>query len=177
MPTLSSFISYTRPKRKTKAPIQVSSPFPVQNYASSSPFHPYASPPIIDINDGRGPALSPNVPEPSPTPYYNLTNTPKLNLNVEINPEPLTDWFPTNIFKSDPFTLTLDGETTGASGSGTYYGAGYDLSSAVRTNGNKPEETKGEEQSVEDGADDEEEIRTLNSAEDVLANLEAMDVR
>ena len=45
----------------------------------------------LDINQGRVPAPSPNVPEPKSY-YYNSTSTPRVHLDVEIDPEPLTDW-------------------------------------------------------------------------------------
>ncbi|KAF5384185.1 hypothetical protein D9615_003240 [Tricholomella constricta] len=165
MPVLSSFISY-RPKRRTKAPIKVSPPFPVQNYNPASSPHPYASPRIIDIHDGRVPAPS---PIPKPKPLYDVTSTQRVKLDVEINPEPLTDWFPTQFLDSDPFTLSLEGETPGASGSGMHYGAEHDASDAERSNGIfSAQKDKEERTHVEDGGDDEEGIR-------VLSRLEAMD--
>ncbi|GLB39915.1 hypothetical protein LshimejAT787_0704250 [Lyophyllum shimeji] len=174
MPVLSSFISY-RPKRKTKAPIQVSSPFPVETYnPGSSPYHPYASPPIIDINDGREPGHSRKVPEQGG--YYGSAGTPRVELNVEIDPEPLTDWFPTNFFNPDPAPPTSTGATATASGNGDSNGAGSNVAKAGASNGNFATQgiTEGRV-SMEDEDYDEDELYTLSSAEEVLANLEAMD--
>lgn len=180
MPVLSSFISY-RPKRKTKpAATKVSSPFPVKgfNSPSSSSSHPYASPRIIDIHDGRALTSSPDIPEPNP--YYSTTSTtstPRVHLNVDITPEPLSDWFP-SFLKQEPFTISLDGETVGASGSGTHYeyGNGREIVGSAKTNGNFPV-PEAREGSTSEEEEEEEELETLSSAEGVLADLEAMDVR
>lgn len=179
MPVLSSFISYTgyKPKRKTQTAAKVSSPFQPRSYNSTSSPHPYA-PRVLDIHDERVPAPSPNVPAPNT--YYSSTSTPRVQLDVDIKPEPLTDWFPEDFLKSDPFTLSLDGGTMEASGSGSgaYCSNGRGMASATRSNYNDhfPVQAVGEEDTnVED--DEDEEIESLSSAEGVLANLEALDVR
>ncbi|KAG6811623.1 hypothetical protein H0H92_006587 [Tricholoma furcatifolium] len=154
MPVLSSFISY-RPKRKPKAPIQVSAPFPAPNYGTPlSPPHPYASPRILDIHDG----YSRTPPEPPEQPsYYASTSTPRVQLNMNLDPEPLTDWFPTNFFKSETGpAFGYDTQTRDASGSGVYYGG------LGKGNGVEGRDLK----SIED--------ETV-SADDVLADMDGLD--
>ncbi|KAG5635629.1 hypothetical protein H0H81_010576 [Sphagnurus paluster] len=185
---LSSLISY-RPKRKQSKPlftkavltssasnIQVNNSSSYIATASSSSTSSHASPPIIDISDTRVPAPGPTVSAPEPTSYY--TSSPRVQLDVDINPEPLTDWFPTNFLKSDAFTFTLDDERTAASGSGSdYLGAVYNPAGPSERNILSAEsEAKEGKDGQETRFDDEEEIRTLSSAEHILESLAATDV-
>ncbi|KAG6839664.1 hypothetical protein C0991_000409 [Blastosporella zonata] len=126
MPVLSSFISY-RPKRKKaqQVPVQVSSPFQTNDNNSLSAYggslHPYASPRVLDINNG-------------PRAYYNTANTPRVQLNMELDPESLTDWFPTGFLNS-----------AGAEGSGSY---------GVRRVEEEKKKVEEEEEEEEESADD-----------------------
>ncbi|KAG5641553.1 hypothetical protein DXG03_004788 [Asterophora parasitica] len=175
MPALPSFISY-RPKRKTKTPLKVSSPLPVQNPLPFSSPHTYASPRILDINDGLP---NPAIPDPEANPYFSVTNTPRVQLDVEIDPEPLTDWFPTTLLNSEPFALSREGEhgqTPGASGSGALYGNGYDVPVARGNDGGFQLDAERETISVEEYRDEsgDEQLRSLNSAE-YVTELGAID--
>ncbi|KAG5724573.1 hypothetical protein E4T56_gene10388, partial [Termitomyces sp. T112] len=147
MPTLSSFITYL-PKRKPKIQVisQIESPpnlYPATVAATATSKsksthhnHPYA-PPVIDINDlGRleevaGPSGSANDINEEPQgqehgPYYNTANTPRVTVNVPLDPEPLTDWFPSSLLSRSSEALTLDARLNlnEASGSGSGYYAG-----------------------------------------------------
>ncbi|KAG5725662.1 hypothetical protein E4T56_gene14867, partial [Termitomyces sp. T112] len=79
--------------------------------------------------------------------YYNTANTPRVTVNVPLDPEPLTDWFPSSLLSRSSEALTLDArpnlnEAIGT-GSGYYAGKGRAIPEIM-------EQTK----SVEDRKDD-----------------------
>ncbi|KAG6855638.1 hypothetical protein H0H87_012780, partial [Tephrocybe sp. NHM501043] len=115
MPVLSSFISY-RPKRKKNAsisisgPLQVSSPFHLPSDYPGFDTHPYASPRVLDINPSgaasHGPGVDHALPPLPPgagagTYYSSAGSTPRVQLNMPLEAEPLTDWFPTGFLQGD----------------------------------------------------------------------------
>ncbi|KAF8219638.1 hypothetical protein L208DRAFT_823633 [Tricholoma matsutake] len=161
MPALSNFISY-RPKRKNK-PLRT--PFQIRQNASFSP-HPYASPPIIDINDGgaletTGRALN-GVPD---TDAKEVQESPQMILNLEFNDEPLGNLFPLNFLKSDsPFRMSYQPTESSVTQDGN-----VERSLVFSGNGRKIRQK--ENSSVEE-ADEEDEA---SSSEVVLAKLVAMD--
>ncbi|KAF9463278.1 hypothetical protein BDZ94DRAFT_1218569 [Collybia nuda] len=178
MPVLASFISY-RPGRKPRPAKSVNSPFAVRQFDSPASPHPYASPSshVLDINDGGALAPNRNHPGGSSHDYYrdhqangsNQSPSPQVRLNLDINREPLTNWFPESLLNSD---LSLDPDSTQASGSGTQYHYSRDTAGGSRMD----ETTETQESSnVEDDVGGTEGDVDLSSAEDVLADLKAMD--
>ena len=155
-----------RPKRKInpfKPPFQIRH---LQN-APLSP-HPYASPPVIDINDG-GALAEPNEEEledDRDADEKQPPESPQMKLNLEFNDEPL---FPPNFLKSDSplSSRRATGLTTAAAGSETRSLKGNGTARHVQ-----------EEDTNVDGEDegDEDEDDDASSSEAVIANLEAMDV-
>lgn len=186
MPVLSSFISY-RPGRKTKSIKSTKSgTFSVRQFDPSSSPHPYASSTsrILDINDGG--VLAPNrglvdggsrdfyrqqqqnasQPAIVTSPTKELPLSPSPQVHLEINDEPLTDWF--HMIKSD----AADRGPPKASGSGTQH---QDANSNPSHKGlSESQESSG----VEEDGDGEAGDPDLSSAEDldVLAGLVPMDV-
>jgi hypothetical protein len=178
MPVLSSFISY-RPKRRTKP---AKSPSAVRQFDYVASPHPYASPSshVLNINDGR--VLAPNRRVVEGDNYNGASNasnastSPQVQLQLDLNPEPLADWFPTNLLESSPFALSLDGQRTPSSSRGTPYQNrnGRDtVGESSRANGGL--ETQ-ESSSVEEDDQEGEEETDVSSVGDVLADLEGMDV-
>ncbi|KAG6811425.1 hypothetical protein H0H93_014442, partial [Arthromyces matolae] len=158
MPPFSSFISYIPKRNKAKQNIttlQVSSPFPTSAYGTPQHVHPYASPPILD--DVRP---APLPPPPSIGTYYDSTNTPRVTLNMVLDPEPMTDWFPSNFLKSSE-RLSVTPEPP----------------APAPAPQNEPKKNKMAygHQAVNDTEDEEEEEGESSDLEDVLADLEAMD--
>jgi hypothetical protein len=162
MPAFSSLMSY-RPKRKNK-PFRT--PFPIRHLQNAplSP-HPYASPPVIDINDG-GALETPNreVDEVTDADEKKPPGSPQMKLNLEFNDEPLGNLFPLNFLKADsPFRMSHQPTGTSATGDG-------DVDRSLGVNGNGRQE---ENSNVDEEEEEEEEA---SSSEAVLASLEAMDV-
>lgn len=187
MPVLSSFISYRPGRTKAKPTKSAKSPFAVRQFDSSATPHPYASPSsrVLDINDSG--VLAPNRGrlDVSSRDYYrehhtnvshntnglNVSPSPHVELSLDLNREPLADWFPTSMLNSDS---PLDRESTQASGSGAQYQYGRDTTGDSRLNGMTGSRASSsvEEDEGEGGGEEVD----LSSAEDVLADLEAMDV-
>lgn len=184
MPVLSSFISYRPGRTKAKPTKSDKSPFAIRQFDSSASPHPYASHSsrVLDINDSG--VLAPNRGrvDGSSRDHYrehhtnvshnmngsNVSPSPHVELSLEINREP---WFPTSMLKSDS---SLDRESTKASGSGAQFQYGRDTAGDSRLNGMAgSQESSSVEEDEEQGGDGEVD---LSSAEDVLADLEAMDV-
>jgi hypothetical protein len=158
MPALSSFISY-RPGRKNKP---IKPPFQnrhIRNLSSSS--HPYAYPPIIDINDG---ATSNQALNEVNADEKNLPESPRMKLDLEFNDEPLGDSFPLNFLKPDSPEFRASRHATGP-------GENEGQRLVVDENARDIVE---EENTSTDGEEDGEE--DVSSSEAVLASLEAMDV-
>lgn len=177
MPALSSFISY-RPKRKAKqGTFKISSPFPIKFLDAMTSPHPYASPRVLDIQDHRALAASSNGSESTSNYHTSSTSTPRVHLDVEIDPEKsLADWFGPNFHDSgSPFKLTYGEISSGASGSRTHIG--YESVDGRRVNRGASMGDGEDGSDREEEYDEDEESYTHDSAEEVLANLEAMDVR
>ena len=164
MPVLSNIMSY-RPKRKIK-PLRP--PFQIRHLQNEplSP-HPYASPPIIDINDGS--ALANPNGEPEGDRDANGKRLPEslqMKLDLEFTDEPL---FPPNFLKSD--SPLSSRRATGLAAPG----GGYEDRN-LGINGTAGDVQEGDTSVDEEDEGDEEEDDEASSSEAVIANLEAMDV-
>ena len=172
MSALSSFISTYKPGRKTNLKAALRSPFGKRRYdpTSSAP-HPFAAPDVIDINhdspsERRTSSLDffdPNIPSPDAegrVVYGRNDSFPPVKLELDLSPEPLGDWFST-------FPQTPEASASGLQRNGESSSAGR---MQTTENGNLNDGIKEEDE-------DEEGMELASSSEDVIANLEAMDVR
>jgi hypothetical protein len=161
MPAISNFISY-RPGRKNKPP---KSPFQIRHIRNiSTSSHPYAFPPVIDINDS-GATSNQAVNEVSAD-EKDLPESPRMKLNLEFNDEPLGDLFPLNFLKAGS-SFRASQHATGPSAT-----RGKDEGQRLAVDENVQDAVE-ENTSSDDEEDDEDDV---SSSEAVLASLEAMDV-
>lgn len=174
MSALSSFISTYKPGRKTNLKVALRSPFGKRRYdpTSSAP-HPFAAPDVIDINhDSESPSerrassldfCDPNIPSPDAegrVVYGRNDLFPPVKLELDLSPEPLGDWF-------SAFPQTPEACASGLQRNGEGSSAGR---TQTTENGKLKDVIKEEDE-------DEEGMELASSSEDVIANLEAMDVR
>lgn len=161
MPTVLSNFIY-RPKRKNKALVP---PFQIRHLQNASPpLDPYATPPVLDINDGRMTPDEASEADEAPSTHEKdkeIPDIPPMKLDLEFNDEPLGNLFPLNFLKPDSPYRSPDR----APGQSTRRGPG--------ANGTGRHIFGGESSSVDEREDDDDEA---SSSEAVLANLEAMDV-
>jgi hypothetical protein len=184
MPRLASFISY-RPRLKSRSH---KSPFSGRRLDSLSPTtHPYASPDIFDINDiplqaqipmqeVDGADVHSQYHETDADADVDVADIPEAEVKpaIESSPPSLPDWFPSDFLKTEPLTLLL--ECTAAIESGR--NGDTETSGNRNDMGNDGVDGAG----VRDGKDeqneeDEESSSTSENMQEIVANLEAMDVR
>ncbi|KDR77312.1 hypothetical protein GALMADRAFT_246668 [Galerina marginata CBS 339.88] len=179
MPALPSFITY-KPGRRTKAAIK--SPFSLLRGEPSTSFIPPPVPPlppsyvhaeVIDIND-QGPRYSLDFDGGKPIdeseknlvdeePRYKRPDpsaSPQVQLDIDVSPEALTDWFAAN-FLSEPFTEAPTASTSGLRNEISNASAAGGLAGLNGSGGRIT-------------ADDDAESHYSTSSEDVIANLQAM---
>lgn len=169
MPVLSSFLPYRRERKaKTTRP-----PFTIRRVDSPSSPHPYASPDVLDVRGNMrfnsqerlpAPPLQDDTDGSARLVASSVSESPRVKLNLDLNPESLSDWLPTNFLESVPYTSRA-GETTEINSGETR------VDSAV---GVSHESGNGASESVTEDGEDEEE--TSSSSEAVLSALQAMDV-
>jgi len=183
MPALPSFINY-KAGRKAKAVIR--SPFSLlRGEASTSTSTPVPPSPhfftteVIDIND-RGPKrYSLDFDGGKPIDEYETdiidrsprllrtetTSSPQVQLNIDLSsPEGLTDWFAANFLPSEGAQVPAVGGSGKAGPSGL---------KKEKAGAGASEVLNGTESILDMGEDDE----GADSSEEVIASLEAMDVR
>lgn len=181
MPALPSFINY-KSGRKTKAVIK--SPFSLLRgeQASASPPVPvpptnFAATEVIDINDQGGRYSDLDFDGGKPIDEYekNIVDeepfiprpvnsaSPQVQLDIDLSPEALTDWFAANFLRS---SVVSQAEPPKGSGSGLRNEIFNASSNGGRSN------VRDEGPSAGGGDDD----SYTSSSEDVIANLEAMNV-
>ncbi|KAF9011839.1 hypothetical protein BDQ17DRAFT_1420247 [Cyathus striatus] len=117
MPVLSFLPKPYRSRWKGKSAVK--SPFAGRGLHShsASSLHPYAAPDVIDINYNHSqehaePEDPTEVAASSSTISAIPSESPQVKLDIDITPEPLTDWFSTNFPQpeSEPFTVSFPGD-------------------------------------------------------------------